>query len=136
MKLLERQIDLDVLARRRESAALGQGHALLVCGEAGIGKSALLSAFLDTLDDAVVLRGYCDALATPQTLGPVLEMWSQLRGAPTDISREQLFSSFSNELRLATTLHVLVVEDLHWADERHRISFDTSDVVLRCGDAC
>jgi DNA-binding CsgD family transcriptional regulator/tetratricopeptide (TPR) repeat protein len=117
MNLLERQIDLDVLARRRESAALGQGHALLVCGEAGIGKSALLSAFLDALDDVVVLRGYCDALATPQALGPVLEMWSQLRGASTDISREQLFSSFSNELRRATTLHVLVMEDLHWADE-------------------
>jgi predicted ATPase/DNA-binding CsgD family transcriptional regulator len=117
MNLLERQIDLDSLAHRRESAALGQGHALFVCGEAGIGKSALLSAFLETLDDAIVLRGYCDALATPQALGPVLEMWSQLHGASMEISREQLFSSISNDLRLATKLHVLVIEDLHWADE-------------------
>ncbi|HVF16770.1 MAG TPA: AAA family ATPase, partial [Steroidobacteraceae bacterium] len=117
MNLLERQLDLEVLARRSEAAALGQGHALFVCGEAGIGKSALLSVFLDSLDDVVVLRGYCDALATPQALGPVLEMWSQLRGTSTEVSREQLFSSISNDLRLATTLHVLVIEDLHWADE-------------------
>lgn len=116
--LLERQAFLDELARRRELALRGEGQAVFICGEAGIGKSALVAAMLSTIPSgAQVLRGYCDALTTPHALGPVFELHEQAFGPGGDLAREQLFASLVAHLARASTLALVVIEDLHWADE-------------------
>lgn len=119
MPLLERQAFLDELARRSHFAAEGSGQAVFLCGEAGIGKTALSSTFLESLSDGfTVVRGYCDALATPHALGPVYEVWSQLiDSTPVDLSRDQLFSRLCARLQQARAPYAILIEDLHWADE-------------------
>src|SRR6478672_3772934 len=49
--LLERDAQLAVLAEYAADARVGRGRLVLVRGEAGIGKSALLEAFEDRLAD-------------------------------------------------------------------------------------
>ena len=51
MELLEREEALAALAEARDGAARGAGRAVLVSGEPGIGKTALVTRFLDGLDD-------------------------------------------------------------------------------------
>jgi predicted ATPase len=56
---------------------------VLVFGEAGIGKTALLQQFRDELPRRVTgLWGTCDALFTPRPLGPLLEPAAELGGEP------------------------------------------------------
>lgn len=119
MPLLERQTFLDELARRSCLAADAAGQAVFVCGEAGIGKTALTSAFLESAQEQfTIARGYCDALATPHALGPVFEIWSQLLETPAaGLSRDQLFSGLCARLQQATSPLAILIEDLHWADE-------------------
>lgn len=96
----------------------GEGQAVFICGEAGIGKSALVAAFLGSVSSsAQVLRGYCDALTTPHALGPVFELHDQAFGTPADLSRESLFAALMGHLQRSPSLVVVVIEDLHWADE-------------------
>ena len=64
--LLERGFELAELAAAAREAASGRGCLVLVYGEAGIGKSSLVSALTGlAAADAPVLVGYCDDLATP-----------------------------------------------------------------------
>jgi DNA-binding CsgD family transcriptional regulator len=118
VSLLERQTFLDDLARRCQHATQGAGQAVFVCGEAGIGKSALVASFLANQADVRILRGYCDALVTPHALGPVSEIYTQAFGTPVaDLSREQLFVTLVGHLLAEQRLVLIVIEDLHWADE-------------------
>jgi DNA-binding CsgD family transcriptional regulator/Tfp pilus assembly protein PilF len=118
VSLLERQPFLDDLARRCEHAKQGQGQAVFVCGEAGIGKSALVGSFLANQTEVRILRGYCDALVTPHALGPVSEIYTQAFGTTAaDLSRDQLFVSLITHLLAGDRLVLVVIEDLHWADE-------------------
>lgn len=62
MPLLERGPALASMATALTDATAGQGRIVLLSGEAGIGKTALLRSFLTTLPRNVrVLRGACDA---------------------------------------------------------------------------
>jgi AAA ATPase domain len=74
-----------LLERSRELAALGgslaevsdsrRGRMVVIGGEAGIGKTALLRSFCDDLGKAVrVLWASCDPLFTPRPLGPLLDV--------------------------------------------------------------
>ena len=74
--LLERAEQLsalaDCLAAVRERR---QGQMVLLRGEAGIGKTALMQAFCGELAPAVrVLWATCDPLFTPRPLGPLLDI--------------------------------------------------------------
>jgi DNA-binding CsgD family transcriptional regulator len=129
VNLLERQPFLAELSTRLAAARAGNGQIVYVCGEAGIGKSALVNEFLTTANAPVVLRGYCDALVTPQALGPVLEIAAQLPDSSTgtslnttsgkwhERSREQLFPDLCTALRQLAPGSIVLLEDLHWADE-------------------
>jgi predicted ATPase len=72
MELLERDKPLQALEQRLKDAQAGSGKVLLLAGEAGVGKSALVEAFA-VRHRAVVrtLWGTCDALTPPRALGPV-----------------------------------------------------------------
>lgn len=112
MKLIEREGHLAALAEYLDDARAGSGRLVLLGGEAGVGKSALVAAFVDGLDIRVV-AGACDGLATPRPLAPVLEAASQL-GVEPGTPRDQLFGVVLDALKQRPT--VLVIEDLHWAD--------------------
>ena len=74
-----------VLMTVRESSF---GQMVLVGGEAGIGKTALLQRFCETLYPSVrLLRGSCDPLFAPPPLGPLLAIAEGLQGELKQIVR-------------------------------------------------
>ncbi len=130
--LLERSEQLKVLGETlAEVAGSSRGRVILVAGEAGIGKTALLRRFLAGVDgSARVLRAGCDPLFTPRPLGPVLDLAQVVGGEvaacagdgarPYDVAVALL-------RELAAGPSVLVLEDVHWADEA------TLDVIRLAG---
>ncbi len=122
MELLERSTYLDTLAGYADDAANGNGRMVLIAGESGIGKTALIEAFQAQLLGARWLWGACDGLLTPRPLGPLFDIAAQAGGRLSDLcrdgaSRDQLFEAFLAELDSPTALTVAVIEDVHWADE-------------------
>jgi DNA-binding CsgD family transcriptional regulator/tetratricopeptide (TPR) repeat protein len=94
---------------------------VIVSGESGAGKSTLLQSFAeDCVDDMPVLWGACDPLTPPRPLGPVHDLAAQLgddlistlRGAGQP---HEIFAAVFEHLRLHPS--VLIVDDLHWADQ-------------------
>ena len=121
MELLERETFLESLGGYADEALLGQGRVVLVAGEAGVGKTALLEAFRGRLPGATWAWGACDGLSTPRPLAPLRDLARDLDGAlltavREDRTREELFDLLLDRLREGD-LTVLVVEDVHWADE-------------------
>ena len=122
-ELLERDSQLAELARLLESARGGEGRIALVSGEAGIGKTALLTRFTRLhAREARLFWGACDPLSTPRPLAPLLDIaWTQsgqLAGRLTaGASRETIFQTLFEELRSPKPAAIVVIEDLHWADE-------------------
>ena len=122
--LLERAEQLETLADSYAAvAATSQGRLALVHGEAGIGKTALVRRFCDEqAGSARILWGACEALFTPRPLGPILDIAAG-DGAgliadlhPEDGQPYEIAAALMAELR-ASAPTVVVVEDLHWADE-------------------
>ncbi len=120
--LLERSSLLDELSGVLTATAEG-GHVVLVAGEAGIGKSALIKRFTERHSAAArFLLGACDPLLTPRALGPLHDVGRQVGGRLAALlaagsPREQLFAAFLDELDQRPRQQVVVVEDAHWADE-------------------
>ncbi|MGH3478732.1 MAG: AAA family ATPase, partial [Nocardioidaceae bacterium] len=120
--LLEREPALDVLRAAVAEAAAGHGSTVLLTGEAGIGKTSVIRAFLAGLDHRVrVLAGACDDLLAPRTLGPLRDA---ARGSCGPLERalvgpqpgDTVFGAIVEELT-GTAPTVVVVEDVHWADD-------------------
>jgi ATP/maltotriose-dependent transcriptional regulator MalT len=123
MQLLERQEQLEKLDRCLQEARAGSGKLVLIAGEAGIGKSSLVDQFVSAHKrDATILWGACDALTTPRALGPIQEIAAQTgvgdsHGPGADESRDWLFRGLVDELSRPERPCLVVLEDLHWADE-------------------
>ena len=122
VQLLEREACLVSLAGYADEARHGEGRLVLVAGEAGVGKSALVEQLRHDLPDARWSWGACDGLFTPRPLGPLLDLAGQLGGELEELSRagaarEDLFRALLRQVSEPGTLDVLVVEDVHWADE-------------------
>jgi len=122
MALLEREGPLAALAEYAGQARKGDGRLVLVAGEAGVGKSALLDELAVGLDGERWCWGACDGLFTPRPLGAFLDIAGQLGGALGGIDwaragRDELFDALRAELARPGLLRVIVVEDVHWADE-------------------
>jgi ATP/maltotriose-dependent transcriptional regulator MalT len=103
------------------SAANSCGCIALVCGEAGIGKTALVHEFAQRQRARRVLWGACDALFTPRPLAPLQDMARQTKGVLLDAinsgtHREVIFNATLDELARGTPA-LVVFEDMHWADE-------------------
>ena len=80
MALLERESSLASLAEYAQEARPGEGRLVLVSGEAGVGKSALVEQFANDQTDACWSWGACDGLFTPRPLGPLFDVAEQLGG--------------------------------------------------------
>lgn len=123
MQLIERDGFLANLQAQIRSVAGGEGHCILVSGEAGIGKTSLVRAFCNLVkDDCKIFQGSCDALFAPRPLAPLydiaLQMDNDLLTSELDISdRTALFSKFFRALSDRTQPVVIIFEDIHWADE-------------------
>lgn len=120
-QLLERSEQLRVLATAARAADRGNGSLVLVSGEAGAGKTALVRAFPSWAPaGARVLTGYCEALSTPRALGPLKDvatgMGAEFREAVQSGDRDEVMVALVSALTSGPTT-VLIVEDLHWADE-------------------
>ena len=104
-------------------AAAGQGATALVLGEAGIGKSSLLKEFAAGLGAGYqVLQGGCEDLFTPRALGPLRDMAPLLGDGLADLldgeaGSDRLFPRLLAWLAGAPATTVLLVEDVHWADQ-------------------
>ena len=101
--------------------ASGQGQIVLVAGEAGIGKTALLRRFCaDVGGSARVLWAGCDPLFTPRPLGPVVDLARVLDGDRAAFAADgarpyEVAAALLRELAAGPS--VLVLENVHWADE-------------------
>jgi DNA-binding CsgD family transcriptional regulator/tetratricopeptide (TPR) repeat protein len=122
MRLIERESQLAALREYAEEASQGQGRLVLISGEAGVGKSVLLEEFALELSDARWLWAGCDGLFTPAALGPLLDIAVQLDGDLLQLcrvgaKRDQLYGALLRQLSEMRSLGVIVIEDVHWADE-------------------
>ncbi len=121
--LLERSSELSRLHESAtEAAEFRRGRVVLVCGEAGIGKTAMLRQFRAALPRRFsVLWGTCDPLFTPRPLGPLLEPAAEVGGelailVEGDARPHEVAGALVAELR-GRAPSVLVLEDIHHADE-------------------
>src|ERR687893_1772509 len=87
MRLLERERPLDVLGDRARRVLAGHGSVVLVSGEAGVGKTVLMRAFVERVGHAPPLWGMCDSLSTPRPLGPLRDVAGELGAPVTDLLR-------------------------------------------------
>ena len=122
VRLLERESQLASLAEYAGEARQGDGRLVLIAGEAGVGKSALVEQAERGLPEAAWYWGACDGLFTPRPLGPLYDIAGGLGGellelCRADAPREELFGALLRQVGAPGKLHVLVVEDVHWADE-------------------
>ena len=121
--LLEREAELEILVRAVDDAAEGRSSVVLLLGEAGIGKTSVVRAFLDSVGDRThVLVGTCDDLLTPRTFGPLRDAAAEHPGPLADAfagdpDQEAVYQALRQELQPRDRPTVLVVEDLHWADD-------------------
>jgi DNA-binding CsgD family transcriptional regulator/tetratricopeptide (TPR) repeat protein len=121
--LLERDQFLGTLAGLLDEVMSGTGRCALVSGEAGIGKSALTDRFIELYGDSVrFCLGRCEALFTPMPLGPLHDIAPQVQGRVLELlkheaDRSAIFSAFLEALADSPLPTVVIIEDVHWADE-------------------
>ncbi len=87
--LVGRDHELGMLRQRRALAEGGEGQAVLLSGEAGIGKSRLLHELRQDLGGARWLEGRCSPQRRQIILAPFIEVLEGLLGRAPDWSGEQ-----------------------------------------------
>src|SRR5678816_1576309 len=123
MKLIEREEFLDSLQTKFDNVAKGEGHCVLIGGEAGIGKTSLIKAFCNSKKkDYKIYQGTCDALFTPRPLAPFYDIVWQMEGETWEnivniTDRSRLFAGLLHKLENQKQTIIIVFEDIHWADE-------------------
>ena len=86
-ELVGREEEREILLRRWSRAKSGEGQVVLLSGEAGIGKSRLTAALLESLatEPHTRLRNFCSPQHTDSALYPVIGQME--RAAPIHVQR-------------------------------------------------
>ncbi|HEX5292174.1 MAG TPA: AAA family ATPase [Streptosporangiaceae bacterium] len=116
--LIERSSFLASLEGLLSEALDGSGRLVFLGGEAGVGKTTLAAALTGSGAGPAVRRGCCDSVTTAEALGPILDALPELAGAidgADGVSRLRLFRQVRDALSASPML--LLLEDVHWADE-------------------
>lgn len=118
--ILERAHQIERLTRGLKEVAVTGGRVALVHGEAGIGKSTLVDAFISAQPPTLGrMRGYCDPYRTPRPLGPVRDLAAAVLGPETGPpSESRYFNVLIQRAAQSSSPMVWVIEDLHWADQK------------------
>jgi DNA-binding CsgD family transcriptional regulator len=132
-----REREMGILHESLARAIAGHGHLVMVSGEAGIGKTSLVRAFIGETakQNALILQGHCYDLTTTPPYGPWLEIADRypddtaLPDVPEVLKRGTGIGDLPSQLALFESVRdflaslsrtrplVLVLEDLHWADQ-------------------
>jgi DNA-binding CsgD family transcriptional regulator/tetratricopeptide (TPR) repeat protein len=118
--LLEREQPRSRLEAALNDARAGAGRIVSIEGEAGIGKTALALQFVAAhRADAQVFAGGCEQLSTPEPLGPLrdIERDSKGRFAVSPASQLTTFGALLRLLTSGSAPGLLLIEDIHWADD-------------------
>ncbi|MDT4922180.1 MAG: hypothetical protein QOI15_3082, partial [Pseudonocardiales bacterium] len=121
--IVERTAHLEALGEALACAERRRGRCILLAGEAGSGKSALVGRFLDGLPRRVdVVSATCQDMSTPLPLAPLYDIARALGGAVQEAVRNgadhrALFETLLEQMTEARHPTVMVLEDVHWADE-------------------
>jgi predicted ATPase len=134
-RFIGRRRELDFLVQCRRDLAKGHGRIVLVRGDAGIGKSRLIRAFLEATGSARgrVAIGRCRTFASRpyEALLEVLDAFAS-PGAKLipAASQDEQRSRIVDALLASASRHasVAILEDLHWADR------ETVAVLARLGE--
>src|SRR6187402_2769700 len=90
MGLIEREGFLRSLETMFDSVIEGEGHCVLVSGEAGIGKTSLIKSFYkEKRTNCKIYQGTCDALFIPRPLAPIYDIIWQIRN---DTKENELYN--------------------------------------------
>ena len=119
--LLERDRELELLGDALARVDMSGGQVVLVRGEAGIGKSSLINAFVEANEgNAHVYYGACDDLLIPRALGP---FWDIAQDEPSLVpslekgDRIAVMQAVIELLSASLRPNIMVMEDTHWSDE-------------------
>jgi DNA-binding CsgD family transcriptional regulator/tetratricopeptide (TPR) repeat protein len=121
--LLEREPTLMTLADLTKSLAEGCGHVVAISGEAGIGKTSVIRAFIQSVPEQfLVLQSGCEDLLTPRPLGPLFDVADVLDPKLVEmLDDEQAQGRILNHLLVTIQRSlkpiIMIIEDVHWADD-------------------
>ncbi|MFE9745286.1 ATP-binding protein [Saccharothrix saharensis] len=117
LRLAGRERELGRLLALVDDLSQGRGAALLVEGEPGIGKTALVRAACDAAAARGfrVCRGAGDELGRPLPLLPLLDALAVARSESAGATAERLLARVDDLCAIGPV--VLVLDDLQWADE-------------------
>jgi DNA-binding CsgD family transcriptional regulator len=121
--LLEREAQQILLRDLLARVGAGEGHTVVVSGEAGIGKTALIRSFVQEASTvARILRCACEDLSIAEPLAPLRDLaresgWDLPEGRAGHGDRLSVFSEALEILTRQDQATVVVVEDVHWADD-------------------
>ncbi|MBP2326092.1 DNA-binding SARP family transcriptional activator/type II secretory pathway predicted ATPase ExeA [Kibdelosporangium banguiense] len=116
--LIARAAELALIEHRLAGAGRGDGGAVLITGEAGIGKSRLVQA----ATDLALARGFSVAVGRcVDGTAPAFWPWAQVLRSDLltrhSATTEALYELYDQVMAALTeTPLVLVLDDLHWAD--------------------
>lgn len=111
--LLDRGADLASFAVWVADACVGKSSVVLVEGEAGSGKTSVVRSGTRAVES---WWGWCDPLATPRPLGPLLDL-APVAGLTVGKDPFEAYDALLGALRDRATPVAVVLEDLHWADD-------------------
>jgi predicted ATPase len=115
--------ELAVIAQAAARARDGAASTVFVAGAAGSGKSTLVRRAIAALTDFTLIRAQADELATHFAFDVVSQIQTPSATAPFAVGLDLLE-------RLSTLQDdgpvLLVVEDLHWADNESRLALLTA----------
>ena len=100
-----------------EEARAGRPQVVLIEGEPGMGKSALLATFLERHDAGQVLRLRCDEFEADLAFGALDVLLGQPMSKVSQVEAgRRLLSRLSDAQRSANDATVLAIDDAQWMD--------------------